>query len=501
MKVVLVSFQDNVDVIGVKYLHAYLASKGHESSILLVPNTRPANVRAAISHIADQDPAVLGVSALTYEFDRARLFVEMLRNSISAPPIVFGGIHATADPEAGLAISDVVVRGEGEETLLELLPILEAGDPDRLESVAGVAFKRDGATVYTDVREPVEDLDALPYPRHLPEDMFVVDGGRVRSVKEPAIYRRYARYQGTFPSIITTRGCPYSCHYCCNSTFRSLYKTRLVRKRTPASVVDEMAQELQDFPGILYFHIQDDCFIMHPVEWLTEFCERYTKDVGIPFAAHSTPRHVTNEKLALLKKAGMRWFNMGLQSGSDRTNSEIYGRHVTAEDFLEAAAIVAELDLSPLYDVIVDNPYETDSDRLETIDVLLRIPRPYHLNIFSLDFFPGTELMRRAKEDGIPLPEAGSKSYTEPDPTPVNRLTRMSNALPRWLIRRLVRVIEAPAGKGAVKVFYYLSLAVEPFLYLRLVHRANDRSLLRTFRVLKSFSLTAFSKYFLRRQG
>ena len=266
-------------------------------------------------------------------------------------------------------------------------------------------------------------------------------------------------------------------------------------------MIDEMAQEMREFPGILYFHIQDDCFMMHPEDWMNEFCERYPTEVGVPFATHSTPRHVTKEKLALLKKAGMRWFNMGLQSGSDRTNCEIYGRNVTAEEFLEAAAIVAELGLSPLYDVIVDNPYENDSDRLETIKVLLQIPRPFHVNIFSLDFFPGTELMRRAKEDKIPIPELGTKSFTEPDPTRLNRLTRMSNTLPRWLVRRLVRAREDLVGKAAVRVFYCVSLALEPFLYLRLVRRANDGRLLRTIRVIKSFYLTAFSKYFLRRKG
>ena len=128
MRVIFVSFQENSDVIGLKYLHAYIRSKGYDSSILLVPNTKPANVKAAIDYIIKCKPNVLCFSAMTYEIQRAKDFANVVRNRSGGCPIIFGGIHATSSPEDCLSVCDIVVRGEGEETLLELLGILDVAD-------------------------------------------------------------------------------------------------------------------------------------------------------------------------------------------------------------------------------------------------------------------------------------------------------------------------------------------------------------------------------------
>jgi len=501
MKVIFLSFQVNTDVIGVKYLDAVIRAEGHESHILLLPSEISRDVQAALDHVVLQNPDVLCFSAMTYEYRRARNFAQALRERLPDRLAVFGGIHATSDPESCLEVADVVVRGEGEETLVELLRVWEVDGRAGLGCIAGIAFKRDGQVIRTVARPFIEDLDRLPPLRHLPKSLYVAYRGEIRSVREPEIYKKYARYQGTFLSVVSSRGCPFSCHYCCHSVYRDLYGRTAIRRRKPELVLEEIEQEVREFGNILYVNFQDDCFMTHPLDWISAFCEGYAKRVGIPFLVRTTPAHVTREKLLLLKKAGLRWVFAGLQTGSDRINLEVYGRKVTAEQFLDAARIVADLGLSAWYDVILDNPYETECDHIETIEVLLRTPRPYQLDLFSLDFFPGSELRRRAIVDQIPVPEPGAKSNAQPEATMMNRYIRMSPTLPRSLVRRLVAIRGNSLGKALGIVAYALSLVMEPFVYLWMVHKSNDFRFGRTVRVFKAFYITAFNDLLLRKQG
>ncbi len=507
--ILFVCFQENTDVIGVKYLDAVLRAEGHDSGILLIPNDDPANLSGALAHIERVEPEVLGLSAMSYEFRQARAFGLELRKRFPKTPLIMGGIHATTDPVSCLEFCDVVARGEAEETIVELLPILAGGlpaprpgdAPAGLEAVAGIVFRRAGRVQFTAVRQPIDDLDRLPSIEHLPASMQVMHAGQVHPIAAPQIIKKYVRYQGTFLSVVSSRGCPFSCRYCCNSALKSLYGRTKVRPRSVDLVVDEIAREVAKSGNILYVNFQDDCFMMHRTEWLARFARRYKAEIGIPFVVRTTPRHISREKLALLKDAYLRWVFMGMQTGSDRINREIYGRNVTAQQFREARTMVAESGVSLWVDVILDNPYETEADHLATIGLLLDIERPYQLDIFSLDYFPGTELYDQVRRERIPVPRLGEKSYTQPEPRMINRYIRMSATLPRGLVRRLVKHRHSSLGRAFGLLGYYACLLIEPFVYLRLIMKSQDYKIRPTWRVIASFYETAFHKLILRRQG
>jgi radical SAM superfamily enzyme YgiQ (UPF0313 family) len=501
-KVLFISFQENTDVIGVKYLDAVLREAGHASTILLVPNSNSANIAGAISHIIETAPQLIAISAMSYEYQRAREFVGQLKQQLTGTPVVIGGIHATTDPVSCLEFSDVVVRGEGEETLIELLPVLTGEAPRRLSEISGIVYLDDDRKPhYTTVRQPVADLDALPSIAHLPESMWVMHGGLPLPIAHPVIVKRYVRYQGTVLSVVSSRGCPFSCRYCCNSALKSLYGRTSVRPRSVDLVIAEIVREVELNKNILYVNFQDDCFMMHRTEWLAEFADRYKTEVAIPFIVRTTPRHISKEKLALLKAAYLRWVFMGLQTGSDRINKEVYGRNVTSQQFIKARSLVAESGISIWIDVILDNPYETEAENLETIDLLLKIERPYQLDIFSLDYFPGTELYEQVKAENIPVPALGEKSYTEPEARMINRYIRMSATLPRWLVRSLVGQRKTKIGRRLGMLGYYLCLATEPFIYVWLILISQDFKIVPTLKTIATFYETAFNKLILRKQG
>jgi radical SAM superfamily enzyme YgiQ (UPF0313 family) len=103
----------------------------------------------------------------------------------------------------------------------------------------------------------------------------------------------------------------------------------------------------------------------------------------------------------MLKESGLKNVIMGIQSGSPRVREEFMGRHTPQSKILESARILRKYRLRVGYDFIADNPYETEDDRRETLELITRLPRPFQLDFFSIGMFPGTKLTDRALRDGV----------------------------------------------------------------------------------------------------
>ena len=151
------------------------------------------------------------------------------------------------------------------------------------------------------------------------------------------------------------------------------------------------------------------------------------------------PIYVTRDKLRLLNECGVSWLNMGLQSGSDRVNKDIYNRGSTKNHFLRAAELVKEFKIAGKYDVILDNPFEDECDRIETIETLIQIPKPYLLEFYSLAYYPGTELYKKAiQECPEEMESVYKKDYKRTMPNTLNELTALAIYLPGKFIKLLL---------------------------------------------------------------
>jgi anaerobic magnesium-protoporphyrin IX monomethyl ester cyclase len=195
-------------------------------------------------------------------------------------------------------------------------------------------------------------------------------------------------------SVLTTRGCPYRCTYCVNNAMVDLYPDWCKLRRRSAVRVR--------LPSIGALIIRDDVFLANPESYIAEFCQLY-KEVGLPFQAYTTAQTADWTKLQLIVDAGLRLPIMGIQSGSARIQ-KLYQRHTSNEQMLRAARLIHSFRdrvSRPMYDLITDNPYETDEDRFETLQFIHSLPPPYKLSLYSLTFYPGTEIYRRAKADGF----------------------------------------------------------------------------------------------------
>ena len=181
----------------------------------------------------------------------------------------------------------------------------------------------------------------------------------------------------------------------------------------------------------------------------------YKEQIGLPFSAFCSPSTISEQKLGYLVEAGLVRVSMGIQSGSDRV-LDSYQRHVSKDQVLNAARIIHKFSdrlQPPRYDIITDNPWETDEDRIATLALLQELPRPFRVLSHSLTFFPGTQLHERARAEGLISDEREQvlkKNFWVTGATYYNLLHYCYTlGFPRWVMavlthRRVYRLLSSP---------------------------------------------------------
>ena len=183
---------------------------------------------------------------MSYEAPFAASLGKLLRTDYPHIPFLAGGIHPTVAPEECLDYADLVALGESEETVLEMAEHIEAGRD--VKAIHNLVFKDDGVTVKNPLRPLIEDLDKIPFPGHFPAHSYVYHQNTILPM-DLKLFRKYTRYDGKAYNIISSRGCPFSCSYCCNSFLSKLYGTKSIRKRSPQNVIQELRSEVDKVPG------------------------------------------------------------------------------------------------------------------------------------------------------------------------------------------------------------------------------------------------------------
>ncbi|HMQ52206.1 MAG TPA: radical SAM protein [Anaerolineae bacterium] len=196
---------------------------------------------------------------------------------------------------------DVVVTGEGELTLEELIPALAKHGPHRLEAVLGVTFRNEaGQIVSTPPRPQIKDLSAQPWP----------DRDAIPMEKYLATWK--VHHGASSVSLITARGCPYTCTWCSHSVFGETH-----RRRTPQDAAAEVAHLVERYnPDQLWY--ADDVFTINP-RWFLQFAaELKSRQLKIPFECISRADRLNEAVIDALAEMGCYRLWIGAESGSQR---------------------------------------------------------------------------------------------------------------------------------------------------------------------------------------
>lgn len=398
MKTVLVSMFSYYSY-PIRILHSLLKQNGYDvNSIFLAqkqvdefnPPTE-GEKELLISTVKELKPSLVGFSMCSTYFGVVKELTQRIKKELPDVTIIWGGPHPTISPETCIGFTDAVCIGEGEGALLELAKSLETGKEN--DSIPNLWINKGGRITKNKPRALIKDLDSVPFPAYGEKGMWFIRGGRL--IKEDL-----ALYNSTF-KLMSSRGCPFNCTYCCNNAFHKLYTGgNIVRRRSVENVIQEIEQAKKRFHSIKRLEFYDDVFATD-IGWLHEFKDEYSKRVCLPFACNFFPNTTTDEIVKTLKEAGLDICTVGVQSGSERTTVHIFKRYVPNEAVLRTASLFKKYGIDAMYEIIIDNPFEDDEDRMKTAQLFLDIPRPFRLNAYSLIYFPKTELTEMALKAGF----------------------------------------------------------------------------------------------------
>lgn len=476
-KILLISLQNDVEIIGLKQLHYSLMKNGYDSHLLFLPEFTDKDGYQSKRFVWIRDfvnvfkPMLIGISLMSGEYYKAINLARLLKYYFEDIPIICGGIHPTISPESCIDYFDYVCIGEGDQTIIDFVKNIK--NP---EVVNNLAYKENNVMVRNELNPLLADLDSLPFYDFIPfKSLIQRKDGRIDKIDKKS-FKKYSRFNGAHYSVVASRGCPFSCTYCCNNFLSRLYSSKSVRRRSIGSIIKEL-ERFCDSDNIKLVSFQDDCFLSNRLQDISEFSSLYRKRVGKPFSMHAAPVYVTDEKIATLSYSGLSWINLGLQTGSDGFNRDIYHRRSYSSDFLRAAKIAEKYGVATFCDVIVDNPIESEDCKLETINVLMNTPKPFFPQMFSLNLYEGTELYNRIGKSG----DFCSKDYALYEKNKINKIIRLACFLPEKYMKLLIKVRDKRGFSLFLNFSHLLSSVVfEPISYFRLIRRANKGSYLKT---------------------
>lgn len=372
-------FLQNIEYefLGPMYIAALAKEHGHEVQLAI-----GGALAQLAPHIEEFAPDLIGFSIMTGSHQWARGLAQQIKARYGIP-CIFGGAHPTFFPdfiqEPGV---DMLVRGEGEEAVVDVLDRIAARQP--LDGVANLIWKRpDGSIENNAVRALRRDLDDYPFPdRHLYD---ALNGRLDRSVR----------------NVITSRGCPFHCTFCFEDSMRELYdgKGKYVRIRSIDKVIVEL-NVLRRGTDVSTVYFADDVFGMSR-RWLYDFLEVYKREIGLPFiclvradlvAAHE-------EYAQRLADGGCKSVFFGIESGNDDMRNRVLKKQLTNDQIRIAAKRLHAAGIKFRTYNIVGLPGESLADAWETVRLNIEIGADYPwCSVFMP--FPGTALTEYAFERG-----------------------------------------------------------------------------------------------------
>lgn len=459
-KIGLVSPYSNLSAIGLRYISASLCAAGRETRLVFLPDVEELRYSPKPHPSAYPQPVLddvcalladvdmVGITVMSNYYGRARSLTQAIHQTLNVP-VIWGGIHPTVMPEECLQWADYVCVGEGEEAIVELISALETdGDTTCIPNIWG---RMDNGRIFSNPARPIyQELDAIPLPDYQLAHQFVLHNNEIVPLT-PLLLTHYllnhfAGQTHVAYMLSTTRGCPYRCSFCCDSALAEMFpKWRQIRRRSPENIIAEIKTIRQIIPDLEAVMFIDSTFLAVRTPEIVHLSELYAQEVRLPFFIMTTPGSIKEDKIKPLAEAGLADVGMGIQSGSERTRA-MYQRFETNEQILTAGHLLQKYQTqipSPTYDLISDNPYETDEDKLATLRLLYELPRPYLLHFFSLTFYPGTEMYRQAKADGLVNDnetDIYAKSYIQLGANYYNFvLWCLHKNMPRWLLWPLIQ--------------------------------------------------------------
>jgi len=379
--------------LGMCYIAAMLASQGFQVKIFDMSVAKPSVMMDRLQSIlAEEMSEVVGITSMSNNFHSAVNIAKAVKLWSPQSTVAMGGVHATfVHKELLSTVSevDVVVRYEGEITMLELVRALE--ENSSLKNVKGLSFKVAGEVISTPFRSRIENLDELPFP----------DYGSLEPSLEWYIGDSKKR---NFP-VMTTRGCPFGCIYCSTMAFNG----RSYRTRSVASVMSELRHLINEY-RMNDVSFVDDNFTMQKDRVLSLSSE--IKKLDITWGCSARVDQVTPELLSAMRDAGCTDIFFGIESATQRVLDRVR-KGFTVKQAKAAVKTAEKLGIKTHCSFIIGLPEETTRTLRNMMKFIEETKPSGRVLPNELDILPGTELAERTQEYFVNNPRISAANRTK----------------------------------------------------------------------------------------
>jgi radical SAM superfamily enzyme YgiQ (UPF0313 family) len=345
----------SVDIAGKDVHYVYLNGQAWNNT----PSSRQATVKEQAllaGAIAGLRPALIGFSAVTLSKEIVVSLIPTLRRGAPKAFIVGGGVGPTLEPEFFLRQgADAVIRGEGEESLLELADALENGREWR--NIANISHLAGGMVCSNPLRPLNFNLDALPLPLLRPDEISCILAERYHT---SSLFTVQKDSKNIFSyNIITSKGCLNKCSYCNSETIRGLYtdkesRAAKIRRRSLDMVIEECCEAKKRGYRQIFFR---DEFFIRPKKEFIAFLEEYRQKIHLPFRVNLHPLQLLDDHLLMaLRNAGLHRATFGIQSADENFCAKVYHRNNFRMNYAALLKKLADYGIAATVQFIEGNP-------------------------------------------------------------------------------------------------------------------------------------------------
>lgn len=400
-------FSENLKVVDEEFclappiVLAYVASileKASHEVIIIDANVLRLTKERTLRILRDFSPQVIGFRADTYWFHRVVEWAQFFKKALDAK-IVVGGINITLYPEESLSYScfDYGIAGEANESLPQLISVLEKGEPLNLNNISGLVYRDNGMIVINPPSDKIIEFDNYPFPaRHLLPNH---------------LYYSFTSQHKNFTIMVTSTGCPFNCKFCAIAKIP-------YRERSPENVVNEIEECYQRY-NVREIDFFDATFFVNK-ERFFKICDLIERlNIKIEWSCRSRVDLVDEEVLRRAFKTGCRKIYYGIESVSPDVLKSV-NKAIDSQKIDWAIDITHRQGIKALAFFMVGNPGDTKESVLKSIDFAKRlkldfvqvcraIAKPntdlnqYLIDVHNVDYWREYVLGKR-NEERLPTP-------------------------------------------------------------------------------------------------
>ena len=337
--------------LGLLYISAYLIQHHYPNEIF---DSTFSNFQNLKKHLQEEQPQIVAIYTNLMTKLNVLKIIETIRSNqaLEHTKIILGGPEVTYHAENFLRYgADVIIYGEGEQTMLEVVTFVDMGEGS-LNQIKGISFiDEEGQFQQNPQREKIKDVDSLPFPNR-------------QGINLNLYIDCWKKFHGKSTiNINTMRGCPYTCKWCSRAVYGQSY-----RRRSPKLVVDELEWLLRNYEVDTFWFVDDVFTVSH--KWLEEFVQEVKqRQLKFEYECITRADRMNEQVVQLLKESGCFRVWIGAESGSQKI-LDAMDRRVTVEQVRDMIQLSKSYGLKAGTFIMLGYPGETEKDIKKTLNHL-----------------------------------------------------------------------------------------------------------------------------------